>query len=198
MSRRVASQMQFPGVETPARRPLPIPSLGEPVTRRGFLQRALGWITAAILATIGVPAAVMAVSPALRKSKSEWSPIARLGEPGPGEADLSQIGEPILADFKIVRGDAYIAPRLEQVPVYVINRGDGKFTVYDTRCTHLGCPITWDTKERTFLCPCHNGVFDMEGKVASGPPPRPLDQYEAKVDGGVLYAGAAVKGGAGA
>jgi len=190
--------MQFPGVETPARRALPIPTLGEPVTRRGFLQRVLGWVTAAILATIGVPAAVMAVSPALRKSKSEWSPVARLGEPGPGEADLSAVGEPILADFKIVRGDAYIAPRLEQVPVYVINRGEGKFTIYDVRCSHLGCPISWDTKKSQFVCPCHSGVFDMEGKVVSGPPPRPLDRYEAKVEDGILYAGAMSKGGGGA
>ena len=39
------------------------------------------------------------------------------------------------------------------------------------------------------ICPCHNGVFDPQGRVLGGPPPRPLDRYEYKVENGVLYAG---------
>jgi Rieske Fe-S protein len=30
-------------------------------------------------------------------------------------------------------------------------------------------------------------VFDKDGQVISGPPPRPLDRYEAKVEDGQLY-----------
>jgi Rieske Fe-S protein len=33
-----------------------------------------------------------------------------------------------------------------------------------------------------FRCPCHGGVFDAEGNVVEGPPPRPLDRVEVRVD----------------
>ena len=37
------------------------------------------------------------------------------------------------------------------------------------------------------LSPVHYGVFDAQGTVLSGPPPRPLDRYEVKVEGDKLY-----------
>ena len=71
----------------------------------------------------------------------------------------------------------------------MVNHGDGEFTIFDDRCTHLGCPFSWSDQKKQFDCPCHNGVFDEEGRVTGGPPPRPLDRYEYKVEGGILYAG---------
>jgi Rieske Fe-S protein len=38
-----------------------------------------------------------------------------------------------------------------------------------------------------FYCPCHNGVFAKDGTVVSGPPPRPLDRFEVKIEDGILY-----------
>jgi len=29
-------------------------------------------------------------------------------------------------------------------------------------------------------CACHNGRFDLDGRVISGPPPRPLAQWRAQ------------------
>jgi menaquinol-cytochrome c reductase iron-sulfur subunit len=38
-----------------------------------------------------------------------------------------------------------------------------------------------------FLCPCHGGVYNEDGSVAGGPPPRALTQYPVRVeDGNVL------------
>ncbi len=79
------------------------------------------------------------------------------------------------------------APR--DVAVFVVNNGGGNFTVFDDRCTHLGCPFAWSKEDKRFHCPCHNGVFDPDGRVLAGPPPRPLDRYEYKVENGVLYVG---------
>lgn len=189
--RRRASQLTLPGVEVAKR---PHPGL-DPVSRRGFFSRVLGWLTAAIAATLGIPAAAMIAAPAFRRDQSAWSPVARLAEPGPDEPDLRKVGEPILTTFRVMRGDAYVKPRLEQVPVYIINHGEERFTIFDIRCTHLGCPVSWEEKREQFLSPCHNGVFAVDGTVVDGPPPRPLDQYQAKVDKGVLYAGALIKGG---
>lgn len=69
------------------------------------------------------------------------------------------------------------------------------YRIFDNHCTHLGCPYHWEASVQRFVCPCHNGVFDINGNVVSGPPPRPLDYYDAKVEGGTLYMGAFHRGG---
>ena len=35
-----------------------------------------------------------------------------------------------------------------------------------------------------FICPCHGGVYDFEGKVDGGPPVRPLDRFYTRVRSG--------------
>ncbi len=185
--RRAKQSFTAPGSRTGRRGPLTL--LTAPVSRRTFLARALGWVTAGIAAAIAAPGVVAAVSPAFRKEASQWSPIGRLGKPGPGEPDLTVTGKPILTHFTSLVQDAYLKAQPQDVSVYVVNHGSGKFTVFDDRCTHLGCPYSWNDKSGKFDCPCHGGVFDAEGRVLGGPPPRPLDRYEYKVENGVLYAG---------
>jgi Rieske Fe-S protein len=159
------------------------------VSRRGFLSRSLGWVSLTIGATLGIPAASAVVAPMLREEDLGWSPVARLGKPGPGEADLTVTGKPILTQFTSLVQDAYVKATPRDVAIYVVNEGDGTFTIFDDRCTHLGCPFNWDEDGSKFVCPCHNGVFDEEGRVLGGPPPRPLDRYRYRVEQGVLYVG---------
>jgi hypothetical protein len=33
----------------------------------------------------------------------------------------------------------------------------------------------------SFVCPCHGGVYDFQGKVIGGPPVRPLDRFQTRV-----------------
>lgn len=74
-------------------------------------------------------------------------------------------------------------------PVYVVNRGQGQFTVFDVHWPHLGCPVQYNSAASRYFSPCHGGVFDFEGRVLAGPPPRPLDRYEVEVEGRKVYAG---------
>jgi menaquinol-cytochrome c reductase iron-sulfur subunit len=60
---------------------------------------------------------------------------------------------------------------------------------FGPQCTHLGCAYHWEEGERHFLCPCHTSLFSIDGKVMSGPAPRPLDRYETKVDKNRLLLG---------
>ena len=53
-------------------------------------------------------------------------------------------------------------------------------------CTHLGCRVRWATDEQQYLCPCHIGIFAKDGTVVSGPPPRPLDSYDLRVEDGQI------------
>ena len=37
-----------------------------------------------------------------------------------------------------------------------------------------------------YVCPCHDGFFDIDGKVVSGPPPKPLNPYQSKIENGQI------------
>ncbi len=72
----------------------------------------------------------------------------------------------------------------------VILRKAGKeIRAYSGICTHLGCVVRWHTESNQFICPCHHGIYDIEGNVVSGPPPRPLNAFEVVVknDPGLLW-----------
>lgn len=85
--------------------------------------------------------------------------------------------------------------RVVQESVWVRRKSDGTVTVFEPHCTHLGCAYAWNQEDRLFECPCHGGKFDADGERVDGPPPRPLDRYETRVDGKVLKIGKIVKSG---
>jgi arsenite oxidase small subunit len=46
-----------------------------------------------------------------------------------------------------------------------------------------------EPEKKRFLCPCHNGSFDLEtGKPLAGPPRRPLPRILLEIRDGALYA----------
>ena len=54
---------------------------------------------------------------------------------------------------------------------------------------HLGCPVRYVEASERFICPCHGGVYDFEGKVSGGPPVRPLDRFYTRVRNGEVEVG---------
>jgi quinol---cytochrome c reductase iron-sulfur subunit, bacillus type len=149
--------------------------------RRAFLKwaTAIGGFLSASLA--GVPAVRAFLSPAFRHTRTEkW---IRLGEVDQFDPDL-----PTKVDFVDSGNDAWVETRrLRNVWIYTT---DGEqFTVYNGRCTHLGCNYGFDEKADVFRCPCHTGYFNVKtGAVLGGPPPRPLDKLQVKIEDGILYA----------
>ena len=69
---------------------------------------------------------------------------------------------------------------------YIVRDPDGGFLAVYHRCTHLGCTVPWDEKERRFPCPCHASVFDMTGQVLNPPAPRALDLHPVTLEGGLV------------
>lgn len=64
---------------------------------------------------------------------------------------------------------------------------NGNVTALSNVCTHRGCAVAWDAGAGSFSCPCHGGVFDLAGKVVSGPPPAPLKSYPTQTTDGVVF-----------
>jgi Rieske Fe-S protein len=60
---------------------------------------------------------------------------------------------------------------------------------YSQKCTHLSCAVYYQEEENRFLCPCHEGVFEVEtGEPVAGPPQRRLPRIVLERRGSALWA----------
>jgi glycine/D-amino acid oxidase-like deaminating enzyme/nitrite reductase/ring-hydroxylating ferredoxin subunit len=62
---------------------------------------------------------------------------------------------------------AVIRQGLEKAAVY--RDEAGHLHARSAVCPHLNCLVAWNTKEKTWDCPCHGSRFDCEGRVLNGP-----------------------------
>ena len=75
------------------------------------------------------------------------------------------------------------------VPAIVLNRPGKGLIAVSRVCTHLGCLVHYDAENRRLICPCHAGVYDLEGNIVSGPPPKPLPKLPLRVEGETIVIG---------
>jgi menaquinol-cytochrome c reductase iron-sulfur subunit len=76
--------------------------------------------------------------------------------------------------------DGWFATRKHSV-VFIDREGDG-YRALSATCTHLGCRVDYDAARQQYICPCHGGVYARDGRVVSGPPPRPLERVAVRVN----------------
>jgi Rieske Fe-S protein len=69
----------------------------------------------------------------------------------------------------------------KQTVIFLDHDGSG-YRALSATCAHLGCRVKWDTTQAKFLCPCHGGVYDRQGNVIAGPPPRGLERLNVRVN----------------
>ena len=150
------------------------------VSRRTFLSRATVTIVGSIGALMGIPTFAYLVSPAKARGGLGVDAIPL------GAASKVPIGEPTLFKATIERKTGWVT-QAEELAFYVFTEDGRNFTAMSNVCTHLGCRVRWVGDEEQFFCPCHNAAFTKTGTVASGPPPRALDQYELSVEDDQLF-----------
>jgi Rieske Fe-S protein len=68
-------------------------------------------------------------------------------------------------------------------PGLLLLGADGQYRALSATCTHLSCTVQYRSDLREVWCACHNGMYDLSGRNLSGPPPRPLEQYDVHVRG---------------
>jgi Rieske Fe-S protein len=130
---------------------------------------ALATIAGAFAALLGA----FALRPAAAASRDRWVRAAMLTE-------LSA-NVPVPRVLSVTRADGWYRERSRQTVFLVWDGGRGVKALSAT-CTHLGCQVHWDADAKHFLCPCHGGTYDAAGQVTGGPPPRPLDAIDVRVD----------------
>ncbi len=105
----------------------------------------------------------------------------------PGRLNLEgRTRNPYLFKANIERTTGWIVNQ-EELSAYVLTDDGRNYIAMSNICSHLGCRVRWIADQDGFFCPCHNAVFNKEGQVVSGPPPRPLDRFEVKVEDDQLF-----------
>lgn len=83
-------------------------------------------------------------------------------------------------DRKKIQQDGFAIVRLGTDRVIVFQDAQKTLRALQAKCTHEGCTVTYKASERFVWCACHNGKFDIDGRVISGPPPKPLVVFSVK------------------
>lgn len=76
----------------------------------------------------------------------------------------------------------------DQDPCIAVRTPHGAIVAYSQVCTHLSCAVVYDKSAGGLFCPCHHGLFNLEGQPVAGPPTRPLPRITVEQRGDQLYA----------
>jgi len=143
------------------------------IDRRKFLIR-LSLLAGAIPATIvSVPILSALLGPLLEKQKQTWRKVASVSEIAVGETKLITYinADPLPWAGVTAKSAAWLR-----------RESENKFIAFSAHCSHLGCPVRWEDKAQLFMCPCHGGAYYKDGRVAAGPPPKPLTRIEVRIN----------------
>ena len=143
-------------------------------------RRALVLFVNTVVALIGSGLAAVLGAFALRpasKPQGRWVRVGAVGDLTPNV--------PVPRVLSLSRHDGWYRERTRET-VFLVWDGAASVHALSATCTHLGCQVRWEADDTRFRCPCHGGVFDATGKVLEGPPPRPLDRVETRLESGVV------------
>jgi menaquinol-cytochrome c reductase iron-sulfur subunit len=156
----------------------------ESTTRRTFYSAVIAGLGGLMTAALAAPAAAYLLIRPKSQKQSDFVPAADL-------ATLT-VGKPEEVVFRRTRVDGWRVLN-EKSTAWVVRKDEQNVVAYAPQCTHLGCAYHWDEKENNFLCPCHTSTFSIDGKVLTGPAPRPLDRLVTKIDQGKILIGTEIQ-----
>ncbi len=134
--------------------------------RRPFLELLLGSSIVASLISYLYPVIRYLIPPAQAELGPDLVVAAKIGELRPNSGKIFPFGGR---------------------PALLILTADGKYHALSAICTHLGCTVQYRPDLHEVWCPCHNGVYSIDGANISGPPPHPLEAFDVIVKGNDLY-----------
>ncbi len=124
---------------------------------------------------VAVPVVGFLLEPLFRRAPDAWRDV--------GAADSFTTGNTVEVSFLDPSPLAW-AGVTARTAAWLRRQRDGSFVAFAINCSHLGCPVRWVQSAELFMCPCHGGVYDADGNVTAGPPPRALTRYPVRVRGG--------------
>jgi len=134
--------------------------------RRGFALRALGFLAA----LFGLPGLAVIADPVLRSATRTWLDVAAAGDLKPGE--------PKAFSYEVQSGW-----ERRREAGFLLRHGE-QLLAFSARCTHLGCKVRH--KKGEFVCPCHGGKFDLQGRPTHKPVTESLVRMETREHNGKI------------
>jgi len=132
------------------------------MNRRTVLNYFLGSSIGATISAIVYPVIQFLIPPVVSEAAQSNVVAATANELPPGTAKIFKFGSS---------------------PGLLLRTPTGDVRAFSAVCTHLNCTVQYRAALEHTSCACHDGHYDINGKNISGPPPRPLEQYEVNVRG---------------
>ena len=127
---------------------------GASSSRRSFLGVLLGAGASGVGALLSVPLLRFLLHPLVRaKAQVSWKEIGSVEE-------LASVTSPVKKLVKVEQRDGWRRIVSEKA-VYVYRDSNGHLCALSSVCPHLGCSIAWHDDKNKFICPCHNGQFEI-------------------------------------
>jgi menaquinol-cytochrome c reductase iron-sulfur subunit len=154
---------------------------GETITRRRFMTGTAHTAGAIAAAAFTLPALGFAIGPIFKHDEIRWEVV------GPVSMFPDNNYIPVVLTVSPSIGEAgkttaYIRKFNPEIDTDPYDKGT-PYIAISSRCAHVGCPVRWVDASERFICPCHGGVYDLLGRRVGGPPVRPLDRFETRVNG---------------
>jgi len=185
----VASTRKEPQSKYTADRNIPGAFEGETVTRRRFMTLSAHGAGATAAAAFTLPALGFAVGSAIfERPPVRWEPVG-VPDDFPDDTYVPKVITLTTGIGDAGKTTVYMRARNSEDSKPDPPGYEEQFIAVSTRCMHLGCPVRYVGASQRFICPCHGGVYDFQGKVVGGPPPRPLDRFYTRVRGGRVEVG---------
>ncbi|MGO9123666.1 MAG: ubiquinol-cytochrome c reductase iron-sulfur subunit [Terriglobales bacterium] len=137
-----------------------------PVPRRRFVEALLGGGFLATVVAFIYPVLRYLIPPKAADMGSDSVVAGRVGELKPNSGKIFRFGAR---------------------PGLLIRTADGNYRAMSATCTHLSCTVQYRDDLHEVWCACHNGMYDLNGRNISGPPPRPLEGFEVQVRGEEIF-----------
>lgn len=153
------------------------PKTPEEIARRIFMIRVMAILGLGTTGVLSINIGRYFISPIWDRRKDDFIPLCSL-------ASLPK-GTPLSIEYVHRERDGW---EVHESPnsLWLLREENDGVIAFNKSCTHLGCSYRWDAGENIFKCPCHTATFAKDGKVLSGPPPRPLDRFPVKVENGMV------------
>ncbi|MBI1898078.1 MAG: ubiquinol-cytochrome c reductase iron-sulfur subunit [Acidobacteria bacterium] len=112
---------------------------------------------------------------------SFFYPVVRfLNPPAASEASVNEVAAGRVQDLKPNSGKVV---KFGNKPALLVRVSETEWKAFSAVCTHLNCTVQYQDGRQQIWCACHNGFYDLNGAVVSGPPPRPLEEFAVHVRG---------------
>ena len=160
---------------------------GETITRRRFMTGGAHVAGAAAISAAALPALGFALGPVFEKEKVRWQDVGATGD-FPLDTYVPKVITIVIGIGEAGKSTVYLRKRNPKIDTDKPDQYN-QYIAISTRCAHLGCPVRYVDASERFICPCHGGVYDFQGRVVGGPPVRPLDHFYTRVVNGRVQVG---------